>query len=69
VGRQKFVELDSSFLKFCGDGYISLCVFRIPVCDRNYMTCSRALYYGQIDVAIELLKHSFQNQNLNQFFA
>jgi hypothetical protein len=55
AGRRNFVELDSGFSKFCRDGYLSLCDFRIPVCGRNYMTCSGALYYGQIDVASELL--------------
>ena len=52
--RRNFVVLDTDFSKFCREGYINCCEFRTPVYDRNYMTCSSALYYGKDGAANEL---------------
>ena len=51
--KRNFEGLAADFSKFCRGEYIYFCEFRTPVCDRNYMTCSSALFYGKSDVPNE----------------
>ena len=52
--RINFVGLNLDFFKFCMGEHLTFCEFRTPVYDRNYMTCSSALYFGKNEVVNEV---------------